>query len=503
MTTITELKKLKALRDKLLAEQQDRIHNRLDYMRWDLYKEQNDMREKILQRIRDKVGPNIFVVFGGNRSGKSELGGGIMATVFKTFKKMRMWCATVSDLAIKVQQRKLFEMIRKKDISYGDYNEIRGWKNNTIISKLRSVIYCKTYEQGAGAFQGDDIDVAWFDEECPYDVFSETLVRLTDRNGIIVLTFTSLMGFTRIVNRLWETNDPDVTVTVLTPAMNPFLSAAAKAQLKSNLDPDDIQSRWEGKPHLKEGLIYKEFGDIHKIKRFDYKHLVRTDPRRWKLFEGIDPHDRTPHHWCRFLYDMVNDDLYIVEELKAFREAMLVSDFSRLIRAKRGTQHRSDKLSIPDWCQIDTSSMKPDIINRPEGVEVDNYHSVYLEFIKNGIDVVVVQKDNAVGIDAVKSRLKVVRAPATGIIKRRPKIYVFDDCGGVIWEFGRYCWDSYISDKITERREMVNTPKKKDDHYMDIVKYVCIRLKMEVGWDDKVDDVDMEYMHEDDFDVSK
>ena len=77
-------KKLKELYTKMIILKRDRGDNRLNYMEWDKYPEQNDMRKAILDRVRTKEGPNVFVVFGGNRSGKSELGGGYCCRDLKT-----------------------------------------------------------------------------------------------------------------------------------------------------------------------------------------------------------------------------------------------------------------------------------------------------------------------------------------------------------------------------------------------------------------------------------
>lgn len=462
----------------LKEKEKDETDNRLDFMQWSLYPEQNEIREYALRRIKKKKGASIIVIFGGNRSGKTECGAGIVAQVFKDLVRKRIWCGTLSDISVKVQQRKLSELIRLRDIEYGEYNAVRGWKNRTIISKSKNVIYFKTYEQGASSFQGDDIDVAWFDEECPYDVFQETMIRLGDRQGVMLLTFTSLQGFTRLVNRLWDTNDTNVKSTILTFLNNPFLSNEVKAQLEASIDPDEIASRRDGKPSLREGLIYKNYSQLHRIKRFNYIDLVRRSPNRYELHEGIDPHERTPHHWIRFLYDKETDVLYCVEAIKAPMESMLVRDFASLIK------HRRQKIA-PVYCQIDTSSMKPDVINIHPDEDQLNAHTIRMEFMNCGIDTILCAKDNAIGIEAVRGRLKTVKT-ADGTVKRKPKIFIFDDLDGIHWEFTRYAWDSYSSSKIQEKKEMINKPLKKNDHFMDVIKYECIYLKTNFGSDDYV-----------------
>lgn len=502
-----KIQQLKILRSK----KEHRNNNYLDYMDWKSYYKQNLMRSKILYRLTHNKeylkdfeimddglmirieGIKVFVCFGGNRSGKTELGAGVVAEYFEKQALAQIMCATVDyKTSVIVQQNKVSKLLRKSNIAYGKYNPATGFTNDMIISKHSAKCIFRTYQQGREAVQGMDLDFIWGDEEMPWDFFQECLARLTDRDGVFLLTFTSLSGFTRLVNFLWESNNKLVESCILSLLDNPFISQKAKNDYLSTVDPDEILSRVEGKPHLKEGLIYKEFNDIHKIKRFDYKLLVKQDSARWKIFEGIDPHDRTPHRWCRFLYDQVNDDLYLVEELVAHREAMLIRDFAKFIHLKRGFIHNGKSESYPEWCQIDTSSMKPDCISRDPNDTQNDFHTVRMEFFKCGITTILVEKDNAVGIDAVKDRLKVVRAPDSGQIMKRPRLYVFDDCTQAIWEFGRYSWDSYSSAALSEKNELINKPLKKDDHIMDIIKYVCIRLKSEVGWSDKIDEIDVE-----------
>ncbi len=250
-----------------------------------------------------------------------------------------------------------------------------------------------------------------------------------------------------------------------------------KENYKATVDNDEIDSRIYGKPHLKEGLIYKEFSkNLHVIEPFDHVKLALNNPKRFILTEGIDPHERTPHYWIRFLYDKQENILYVCDELKAPRESMIIADFARLIKMKRGITKGG--MIEPAWCQIDTSSMKPSVISYKAGdEEQDETQTIRLEFYRNGISTILCAKDNAIGLNEVKKRLKVVKTKNTGEIKRKPQLYVFNTCPGVLWEFSRYSWDSYSSSKIAEKSELLNRVKKKDDHYMDIIKYECIKLK--------------------------
>lgn len=68
-----------------------------------------------------------------------------------------------------------------------------------------SMLKFRSYEQGAGAFEGTEEDVVAFDEEPPMDVYGEALIRLTsttgrfDDNGSMLVTFTPLLGYSEVV----------------------------------------------------------------------------------------------------------------------------------------------------------------------------------------------------------------------------------------------------------------------------------------------------------------
>lgn len=469
------------LRDKLLQYKQHRKDNMIDFMDWASYEKQNVMRESILDRIRNGGEIKIYVTFGGNRSGKTELGAGVVSEALETEPNLKVMCATVDyKLSVAVQQSKINKLVRKSAVEYGKFSPVSGYTNDILLMNNGSRALFRTYQQGREAIQGLDEDLIWGDEEMPWDFFQESLARLTDRDGVFMLTFTSLSGFTRLVNFLWESDNPLVKTGVLSILDNPFISDKAKDNYLLTVDPDEYESRVLGKPHLSQGLVYKEFKDVNKVDRFDYRALVKNNPRRYELHEGIDPHERTPHHWMMFLYDILKNHIFAVEAIKAPMESMIIADFARMIKSKRGGMK-------PRFCQIDTSSQKPDVIFKHPDEDQENNHTIRTEFRRNGIDTILCAKDNAVGINAVKRRIKVVKT-AQGEIKRMPELYVFNDLKDVLWEFSRYSWDSYATAKMTDKKEMINRVLKKDDHFMDIIKYECI--KMERGKSEPIEWVD-------------
>lgn len=62
-----------------------------------------------------------------------------------------------------------------------------------------SVATFKSYDQGFASFQGADKDIIWLDEEPDLNIYTECLTRTMTTNGIVICTFTPLLGLSEVV----------------------------------------------------------------------------------------------------------------------------------------------------------------------------------------------------------------------------------------------------------------------------------------------------------------
>jgi phage terminase large subunit-like protein len=67
-----------------------------------------------------------------------------------------------------------------------------------------SMVGIKAYQQGRGSFEGTEQDVVWLDEEPPMDIYGECLIRTMTTDGMIMLTFTPLEGWSEVVMSYFE-----------------------------------------------------------------------------------------------------------------------------------------------------------------------------------------------------------------------------------------------------------------------------------------------------------
>jgi phage terminase large subunit-like protein len=62
-----------------------------------------------------------------------------------------------------------------------------------------SRVVLKSYDQRRESFQGTEQDIIWLDEEPPLDIYTECLLRTMTNDGMVMLTFTPLLGMSATV----------------------------------------------------------------------------------------------------------------------------------------------------------------------------------------------------------------------------------------------------------------------------------------------------------------
>ncbi len=74
------------------------------------------------------------------------------------------------------------------------------------VSGAASTLLFKSYEKGREKWQGETLDGVWFDEEPPLDIYTEGLTRTNATDGIVIVTFTPLLGMSEVV-RMFLSDD--------------------------------------------------------------------------------------------------------------------------------------------------------------------------------------------------------------------------------------------------------------------------------------------------------
>lgn len=285
----------------------------------------------------------------GNRTGKTEGGGGYEVTLHLTGRypdwwegarfdaPIRCWVAgdtskTVRDI---IQQKLCGDwgsfgtgLIPQSDI--GKFTPKMGVGEAVDTIRVRhydsdgnpdgwSQMAFKSYDQGREVFQGTEQDVIWLDEESNDSIRNECILRLMTTDGLLIETFTPLRGITPVV--MQYLNDGAVTDEIAADGFVsngdkalvmagwddvPHLSAEQKSRMLAETPPHLRDARSKGIPSLGAGAIYP-------VPESDIKVADFEIPEHWKRLYALDVGwNRTAALWGA--WDQDADIIYCVSE---------------------------------------------------------------------------------------------------------------------------------------------------------------------------------------------
>ena len=126
-----------------------------------------------------------------------------------------------------------------------------------------SLLGFKSYDQKRKAFQGTGQDVVWLDEEPPLEIYTECLLRTMTTNGLMINTFTPLLGISETVMHFLPDgdfgtfkNDDNKFVIMADWDDAPHLTKDQKDKLWASIPPYQRDARTKGIPQLGSGVIY-------------------------------------------------------------------------------------------------------------------------------------------------------------------------------------------------------------------------------------------------------
>lgn len=389
--------------------------------------------------------------FGGNRSGKTEAGAAEVVMWIKGSQRFRprkivrsgtAWIVSVTtEKQREVTQPKVLKWLPKGDIE--KIQNIQRGIIDYILLKSGWRILFKNYSQDVDTFGGQDVDIIWFDEEPPQEIYKECLMRTIDRGGIILGTMTPQKGMTWVYNKIYENVDHRESVDhfFFDTGKNPHLSTKDKEEAWAVLSEQEKLVRKEGKFVVLTGLIYEKFDrKKHTIDVFDI-------PLGWPRIVAIDPHLKkaTSVVWIA----VANENMKGVKrgDYIIYRQARRkgeTPDIASMIQIANGPYEKIK-------CYVIDPS-KPNVKEEWPG------QTILDVFAAHGIPAQKANKAVEQGIMAVKTRL--AASP--------PTLWVFKDCTGVMWEFEHYMYSDPADEDGKPYSERIF---KKSDDYVDCVRY--------------------------------
>lgn len=392
-------------------------------------------------------------VFGGNRSGKTECGAVEVVYLARgnhPYRKINgATCGWVVSLSTQVQR----DVAQSKILNYlnpdwiEDIVMLKGRKDNyangiidyiLVKNEFGSIskIGFKSCDQGREKFQGTSLDYVWFDEEPPYEIYSECRMRVLDKNGEIFATMTPLKGLTFVYDEIYlnKFNDPNVWYQFMSWDDNPYISEEAKNIMKSSMSEQELKSRQYGEFLDFGGRVYPEFDEnVNVIDPFEI-------PYEWQDKLSIDPGLKNPLscHWYAVDYD---GNVYVVAE--HYEKDKDIDHHSKEIEriSNELNWHRNSNGMLVSL--IDSAANQTTLASRKSVADLFYDYGILTNTNVN--------KDVFSGIQRVKSYLKNSNGET--------KLFIFRTCPNMIREIKSYRWGKGES------------PVKTDDHSMDELRY--------------------------------
>ena len=190
-------------------------------------------------------------------------------------------------------------------------------RTNGVVDGV-SVAVFKSYEQGRTKFQGDSLDIVWFDEEPPEEIYSEGLTRTVATGGMVYLTFTPLKGMSGVVLRFLNEPSPDRHVTQMTIDDALHISPTEREKIIAGYLPHEREARAMGTPLLGSGRIFLALEDDIKEPDLDYL------PQHWVKMWAIDFGIGHPFAAVAGAWDRDNDVIHILFGFK-MRDALPIT----------------------------------------------------------------------------------------------------------------------------------------------------------------------------------
>ena len=186
------------------------------------------------------------------------------------------------------------------------------------VSGGMSMLKFRYYTQDREAWQGPPVDVVWFDEEPPVEIYEEGLARTIATQGSTMLSFTPLLGYTQVVNQYMKDPDPEHSGrhwTRMTINDAQHLTAEEREREIARWPKHQRTARIEGLPAMGVGQIFAYEAEEITIDPFQI-------PAHWPLLGALDVAGSSsnprahPTAAVKIAWDRDNDCVYMMREYR-------------------------------------------------------------------------------------------------------------------------------------------------------------------------------------------
>lgn len=169
-----------------------------------------------------------------------------------------------------------------------------------------SRILFKTYDQGRLRWQGATIDMCWFDEEPPDDIYSEGCTRCQVLGGFVFLTFTPLLGMSEVVSRFLQQRPPNAVIIKMGINDAGHYTPEQRVAILARYPEHEREARAYGNPIMGSGKVFP----------LPWEFIAETPiqiPAYWRRLCAVDFGWDHPTAAIWLAYDPDTDTIHITD----------------------------------------------------------------------------------------------------------------------------------------------------------------------------------------------
>lgn len=194
--------------------------------------------------------------------------------------------------------------ITKRQAGVGDVVDTVEVKH---VSGESSLMVFKSYDQGWRKFQGAQPEVIWLDEEPDdYAIYTECMTRIMTCKGILIVTFTPLLGVTKLVEHFSDPDTYGIHTTTATWDQAPHLDKQERARMLLAYPLHERDARTKGVPMMGMGRVFTMLEE-------DYVVAPVSLADHWFRLCGIDFGVDHPFGSAWLAHDKDTDIVYVYD----------------------------------------------------------------------------------------------------------------------------------------------------------------------------------------------
>lgn len=180
-----------------------------------------------------------------------------------------------------------------------------------------SLVIFKSYDQGREKFQGDSVDLVWFDEEPKIDVYTEGLTRTNATKGMVAMTFTPLLGRSKVVQRFLSDKNPSRNITIMTIMDVEHYTDEERQRIIDSYEEYERDARVNGIPTAGDGVVFPVSESV-------IAEDAIAIPDHWPRICGIDFGWDHPTAAAWLAWDRDSDAIHIYDVYRRSKETPAV-----------------------------------------------------------------------------------------------------------------------------------------------------------------------------------